>query len=298
MADNESEINPDSQTYGRPLSIEDASNRFLVHPLSDKIVKLALHLRISANMVSVTGLAFGLLAGWFYFKQGNPVFAVAGFISMFAWHVLDGADGKIARATKTTSSLGRIIDGICDHLVFGSVYLGFAFYILTQDSSPFIWVLVIAAAFSHGIQSASYEERRQKYHRRLNRLDRDIIAAKHNEVAGKKSVIANIYDSVQQAFSSRNSPLDSWMSQPQRSSCDIQRAANKTIPMIHAWGLLNANNRTFMLLVMALAGKPEWFFIYELVILNLLFIALVIGEGIFEKQLVAKLQQHCEQVKN
>jgi len=288
----------DEQTYGRPLSIEDFSNRVLVHPLSEHVVKLALRLKISANAVSVAGLLFGLLAGWFYFKQGNAIFAVTGFAAMFAWHVLDGADGKIARATQTTSSLGRIIDGLCDHLVFGSVYFGFVFYLLSQGHSYTVWLLAIGAALSHALQSASYEERRQKYHRRLNGLDRKIIAAGHVEIDGKKSIIAEAYDTVQQISVSKNSPLDNWLAQTDLDQQSRQAAVNKTIPMVKAWSLLNANNRTVMLLVFALAGLPQWFFIYEIILLNLVLAALLFAEYRTEKVFVQQQSGDESQARN
>ncbi|MBL1431634.1 CDP-alcohol phosphatidyltransferase family protein [Oceanicaulis sp. AH-315-P02] len=286
----------DAEQYGRPLSIEDYSNRFIVHPLSDAVVKLALPLKISANAVSVTGLAFGLAAGLFYFHQSNWLYALAGFACMFIWHVLDGADGRIARATNSTSSLGRIIDGVCDHLVFASVYFGFVFYLLSTGSSNTVWLLAIAAAISHALQSAAYEERRQKYHRRLNGLDREAIAKELHEVAGKKSLLAKAYDAVQKLSVTKTSPLDDYLQKnnPNNDPKINQRIAAQTVPLVRAWGLLNANNRTILLAITALFGHPEWYFLIEIIGLNLVFIGLLFFERYTENKIVST-QQIAEQ---
>ncbi|MBL4870920.1 MAG: CDP-alcohol phosphatidyltransferase family protein, partial [Robiginitomaculum sp.] len=126
----EDKIGSDDKDYGRPLSIEDVTNTYFVHPLSNLVVKIALPLKISANFISLLGLAAGWLAAWFYWHQSNVQAVFFAFAAMVAWHIFDGADGKIARATNTASAFGRILDGICDHLVFGAVYFAFVFYIL------------------------------------------------------------------------------------------------------------------------------------------------------------------------
>ncbi|MBL4616112.1 MAG: CDP-alcohol phosphatidyltransferase family protein [Robiginitomaculum sp.] len=283
-------MKPDAEQYGRPLSIEDYSNRFIVHPLSALIVKLALPLGISANAVSITGLGFGLAAGLFYFHQSNWIYALAGFACMFIWHVLDGADGRIARATNSTSSLGRIIDGVCDHLVFASVYFGFVFYLLSTGSSNTVWLLAISAALSHALQSAAYEERRQKYHRRLNGLQRGAIAEKLNEIGGKKSLLAKAYDTVQKLSATKTSPLDEYL-QEHNPSNDPQfnkNIATQTVPLVRAWGLLNANNRTILLAITAMAGQPVLYFLLEVIALNLVFIGLLFFERHTETTIIAQ----------
>ncbi|VAV87835.1 Phosphatidylglycerophosphate synthase [hydrothermal vent metagenome] len=297
MSKNRSEHNAPPEQYGRPLSIEDYSNRYVVHPLSDLVVKIALPLKISANAVSVTGLLCGMLAGWFYFRQSNLIFIFAAFGLMLVWHILDGADGRIARATQTCSPLGRIIDGVCDHLVFASAYLGFAFYLLLLGGSQWIWLLGIVAAASHAFQAAAYEERRQKYHRRTRGLVRKKIAANLTQIDGKKSALAKAYDILQKLSASRTSKLDTLLASPKIASDPktVASLVKQTVPVVRAWALLNANNRTIMLAVFALLGKPALYFWYEIIILNLLFAGLIIFEKIRENSIVTKFTSQLDQ---
>ncbi|MBL4595560.1 MAG: CDP-alcohol phosphatidyltransferase family protein [Robiginitomaculum sp.] len=283
---------PDPAQYGRPISIENYSNRYVVHPLSNLIVKIAIPLKLSANVVSVLGLSFGLLAGWFYFGQGNWHFALLGFACMFTWHVLDGADGRIARATNSTSALGRIIDGVCDHLVFASVYLGFTFYLLELGSSQLIWILAVGAAASHAFQAAAYEERRQHYHRRSQGLTRAPIAEGLTHIDGKRSALARGYDVVQRLSARKTSVLDEKLANLHagNTAALYQETVNKTVPLVRAWALLNANNRTIMFAICALIGQPALYFWIELVILNLVFFGLVLVEDRTENALAQQIE--------
>ncbi len=283
---------PKPSDYGRPRSIEELSNRYLVHPLAARVAKIAISLKLSANFVSFAGLGAGLLAAVFYYYQAQILFIVAGFLLMVLWHVFDGADGKVARATGTSSPLGRIIDGICDHLVFGAVYFAFVFYLLGSGASQTVWFWAIAAAISHGVQAAGYEERRQKFQRRSRGITRQGVQEKLLSVNGRRSILALGYDNVQKLVSPRTTRFDTvldglWASHvPVK---HIQSVVNRTRIIVRAWALLNANNRTIMLAITALFGRPELYFVYEAVVLNIVFVILVFYEHFKETRMAADL---------
>ena len=87
----------------------------MIHPVSAVFANIAIRLKISANIVSFAGLFAGWIAAYFYFHMDRPLYLFGGLGFMVLWHILDGADGRVARATGTSSAFGRIIDGICDH---------------------------------------------------------------------------------------------------------------------------------------------------------------------------------------
>ena len=276
--------------YGRPACIEDASNKYFIHPLSDIIVKGGLALKLTPNFVSLLGLACGILAGFLYFKMPEVNFIIGGFVAMVLWHIFDGADGRLARLTGQTSAFGRLLDGICDHLVFTAVYVGMALYLIKIGYSTSIWWLVLAAGAAHGIQAAGYEERRQKYQRRVKGLKRDV----QDElliVDGKKSVMASFYDKTQKLVGGGDYGLDAKLDElranPKSHAC-AAHFVNKTAPMVKAWGLLNANNRTILIFLCALIGQPIWYFIIELTLFNILLVGLMIAERSFEHKLIAE----------
>ena len=273
---------PEAHEYGRPASIEDASNRYFVHPLSNLVVKVAKAAGVTPNFVSLMGLGCGLLAGYLYYYTPQTTFVFGAFAAMIGWHILDGADGKLARETGQTSAFGRIIDGICDHLVFSAVYIALALNLIATGSTISIWWLVVGAGVSHAIQAAGYEERRQKFQRRLKNIQREHVEEKLLVIEGKPSFWAGLYDKAQKFVSGNDSGLDAALtalrSHPKNDKHVIP-FINKTAPMVGAWGLLNANNRTAMIFVCALIGQPAYYFLFELVLLNVILIALMAAES-------------------
>lgn len=279
--------------YSRPDAIEEASNRWLIHPLSDRVMAGALRVGVSANAVSLLGLACGLAAAVCYFFTPAPALVISGFIFMIAWHVLDGADGRIARATGTASAFGRVIDGICDHLVFGAVYVALVLHLMAAGAPASIWWLAVAAGLSHAVQAAGYEERRQKYQRRLSGTARDAVSDKLLKIKGRRSFLADLYDAAQKLVAGGDHGLDDKLAALRQSSHNRQLAAlvvDRTVPMVRAWSLLNANNRTLLIFIFCLIGEPQLYFLFELTVLNLLLVVLIAAEWRFERKLAASIR--------
>lgn len=286
------------ENYGRPALIEDRSNRFFIHPLSGLIEKAAIYFGVTANQVSFLGLASGLLAAVFYYQQPDRTFVFAGFVAMVAWHVFDGADGRIARATGTSSALGRVIDGICDHLVFAAVYISLTLSLIDSGRPQSIWFLVVAAGVSHAVQAAAYEERRQRFQRRSKGVERHAANENLLELDGKKSLLAETYDWIQKFVSGDPAPLDRTLEKLRNIGAPaniVQSAVNRTALTVRRWSILNANNRTIMIALAAALGYPVVYFAYEVLVLNAVLVALLIYERGVETTIVKDLTQTLEQ---
>ncbi len=276
--------------YGRPVSIEDASNRYFIHPLSDMVVSFGIKTNLSPNFVSLLGLASGIFAAFFYYHLPQPDYVLAGFIAMIGWHIFDGADGRLARATGNTSAFGRIIDGMCDHLVFGAVYIALALHLIETGYSLNVWWLVFGAGVSHAVQAAGYEERRQKYQRRLSGARREFVQKNLVEINGKKSYLAAFYDAAQSFVAGGNYGLDDKLEAMADNKEQVNLLIMKTVPMVKAWALLNANNRTFLIFIFAYLGQPAFYFAFELIVLNIVMLILIIAEWRLEKSLVSDVE--------
>ena len=135
----------------RDRRIEDPTNLWLIHPASRRLLPLALAWRVSANMVSLTGLALGIGAAIAYWNWATPAAALLGLVLSIAWLIADGLDGMVARATGTASPFGRLLDGICDHGVFILIYVLIATHIGTGEG----WALALTAGGAHIIQSST-----------------------------------------------------------------------------------------------------------------------------------------------
>ena len=88
-----------------------------------------LKLKVSATMLTLIGGVFALIAGYFLFKG----LLVLGGVFILLNYLFDGIDGIVARATKTTSNVGFILDHTFDFVLrriwyFALAYAGFISY--------------------------------------------------------------------------------------------------------------------------------------------------------------------------
>lgn len=113
----------------------DARLRPLINPALDRMGAALARRGVSANQVSVTGAAFGALAG-LAIGLGEPL---AGLALVLASRLLDGLDGAIARASQPTD-FGGYLDIICDYVFYLAVPLGFGF--AAPANLPFALLLV------------------------------------------------------------------------------------------------------------------------------------------------------------
>lgn len=153
----------EKQFMSRPPEIEQWSNAQLIHPLSRTVATAFIKMGISANSVSLLGLSC-LAGAALLFAYGSwPFGSLAGIVLLFVSHVLDGADGQIARATGTSSRVGEIIDGLCDYVGYGFLY--WALYIVAANNIGRLesLILIIVSLISHVLQANFYESRRRQY---------------------------------------------------------------------------------------------------------------------------------------
>ncbi|MBT8471047.1 MAG: CDP-alcohol phosphatidyltransferase family protein [Marinicaulis sp.] len=278
--------------YARPASIEERSNRYFVHPVSNFVAKIAVRVGVTANQLSVAGLISGWVAAGLYFYQPDRVAVGAAFIAMVFWHVFDGADGRVARATGTCSAFGRVIDGICDHLVFAAVYVSLTLSMIKAGAPLSVWFVVIGAGVSHAIQAAAYEERRQRFQRRSNGHKRSVTNENLLHINGRQSFFAVGYDWIQRLASGAAGQLDEALEKLRKSDASlsvIQSAVNQTALLVRQWSILNANNRTLLIAVAAFFGQPILYFAYELIVLNAVLVALIIHERRVEAVIVSDI---------
>ena len=266
-----------SEPVRRADEIETASNRYVIHPLSAWIVPCFARAGITPNQVSLAGMGAGVAAGFAYHFYPHPACVFLGFALMIAWHVLDGADGQLARLTNNFSEFGKIIDGICDYVTFAAVYIGLALA-LAAVHGGWVWVIVILAGLYHAGQSAAYELQRQYFN--VFGLGRASSALPNLSAAtGAASWLHNIYTRVQLLISDDaaafHAKLTAYLTTHPENS-DATRARYRTIfaPVIRRWALLSANTRTIAIFIFALLGAPLLYFLFELIILSAALFAL------------------------
>ncbi|MEZ0242272.1 MAG: CDP-alcohol phosphatidyltransferase family protein, partial [Sphingomonas sp.] len=150
----------------RPRELQDPLNYYLYHPLSWRLAKGLARTPLTPNMVSVIGALFVIAAAVAYSQPGWPGPALLGLALHMTWHVVDGADGDLARMTGRASPIGEMVDGFCDYASHIVLYVMLTWG-LSQSGGIWggaaAWVIATVAGFGHAVQSAHVEVQRRQY---------------------------------------------------------------------------------------------------------------------------------------
>ena len=269
---------PRSEPVRRPREIEEVTNLFLIHPLASRLTPLFAELRISANAVSVAGMVCGVLAAVAYHHFEDRRYAVAGFMLMIVWHVMDGADGQLARLTHSQSQTGKVLDGICDYVTFIAVYLSLA-AAMSTTLGEWVWALVLVAGLCHAVQSAAYEVQREEYLAILWRRPSanppgadppPQRAASPSRISRLLGVLDRLYVLVQLEIAGGSVQFHQRLAallerEPERAASIRERYRATFAPALRRWSALSSNYRTLGIFVSALLGAPQYYFGFEIV---------------------------------
>ncbi len=251
--------------------------------------------RLKMTPGSVTWLAglFGVVAGHLYYYRDLRI-NIVGMAFHVCANALDNADGQLARLTHRESREGRIIDSIADHLGFLSIYVHLTLRYLAEGSSPAICLLALAAGISHALQGAAADYYRSTYlyfvtNRARPRLDsasalrsdyqklswrsepwNKFLLALYLNFTRQQEMLAphlkKLRDTTSQLF---HGEIPNWLT---------TRYRNLVSPTLRWWRLLMTNTRMLVLFALLFIGQPIYYFWFEFIPLNLLFVYLIIRQ--------------------
>ena len=267
----------------RARELQDALNHYIYHPLAWQVARALAPTPLTPNMVSVFGGLLVVAAGVVYWSTTGPWWALVGMVLHLSWHVVDGADGDLARITGKTSPLGELVDGICDYVSHIVLYVLLAFVLTRALGSGWAWFWTLSAGVSHIVQANHVEVQRRFYQywtygvpwlhnssggdRALFResggigwLLRAVVAGYLRLAAGMSPNALRIDAAVTRAMVDDPALLEQIRAEVQRE----QR------PLLGLLRYLGPNPRAVLLGFSMLAGSPLWYFIYLSVALNLL----------------------------
>lgn len=255
----------------RPREMEDDLNFHVFHPLARRLALLLTNTPITPNMVSVIGGMFVVAAGLAYAQPGSLLTALAGFALHLAWHVIDGADGDLARMTGRSSPQGELVDGLCDYAGHIVLYLILG-WLLQGQIGLGAWFLVVAAGMSRMLQANHYEVQRRQYQWRLYGVPWLGITRNERTGEGIGASLGNCYLLLARKMAPLAITADKAVaeanSDPRRLGQTQEAVRRLSKPVLAGLAELGANYRTIALGLSMLAGSPLYFFVYEAVALN------------------------------
>jgi phosphatidylglycerophosphate synthase len=245
-----------AKAAARPAVIEEPLNAAIVHPLARALLPFAVRTGIHPNAISVAGIAFGMAAAAAFQRFEDWRYTLAGFLAMLGWHVLDGLDGMVARATGRTSDFGRFLDGVCDYSVFVLVYASLADAAAPALGAETAWAGAAMAGIAHAVQAAWYEAQREQFIRRTSGQPQPTC----RRVAG--GLVERAYNRMQRWLLTVTPRLDARLDDDRElKTAYFQRLA----PVGRASTLLAPTGRTLAIAVACLAGSPMFYWLWEIV---------------------------------
>jgi len=281
---------PKIESTFKAREVEGILDLHFYRPIGFRLAGLFAQLKMTPAAVSLLAGTFGVIAGHLYFYRDLSV-NVAGMVLHVCANTLDNADGQLARLTHRESRDGRIIDSIADHLVFVSIYFHLTLRYLFEGWSPAICLLALAAGISHALQGAAADYYRSTYLYFVragartgvdssSRLRSDYLKLTWRQTPWQKLLLAlylnftsqqemlaprlkTLRDAVGRLF---HNEIPDWLR---------TRYRNLARPMLKWWRLLMTNLRMLVLFALLFISQPVYYFWFELIPLNLLFVYLV-----------------------
>ncbi len=284
----------------RPRELQDPLNHYLYHPLAWQLARALAHTPITPNMVSVLGAGLVIAASAAYAGLSYPVSAALGMALHMSWHVVDGADGDLARMTGRSSPIGEMVDGLCDYLSHVVLYLVMG-WVMTRIGGAFggwhAWALVVFAGISHAVQANHVEVQRRQYQYWVYGTPWIRLSHDAQDSATSRSVFAGLvsaYLGVATGMTPHALRVDAAVQAAQGNRAALDRIARiareETQPLLLLCKILGPNPRAVVLGLSMFAGTPAWYMIYQSVVLNLLLVWSVMRHNAAAKRIAARIE--------
>ena len=273
--------------------VEGVLDLYFYRPIGLRLAEFFEQLKMTPTAVTLLGGICGVVAGHLYYYRDLRI-NIVGMVLHVCANALDNADGQLARLTQRETRRGRIVDSVADHLVFASIYVHLTLRCFLEDPSPAIWLLALAAGISHALQGAAADYYRSTYlyfaatgarngldsstgvrseyqasswHQRPS--DKLLLALYLNFTRQQEMLaphLKKLRDAASELF---HGQIPGWLK---------ARYRNLAGPLLKWWELLMTNTRMLVLFALLLIGQPIYFFWFELIPLNLLFVYLIFRE--------------------
>lgn len=258
-------------------------------PIGYRWALLFRKLGITPNAITIASIFLGVGAGvLFYFD--SLLLNVIG-MGLLVWaNMYDSADGQLARMTGQKSELGRILDGVSGDVWFITIYTAICLR-LTPEWSYWIWILAAVTGACHSKQAAMAD-----YYRNVHlfflkgkggsELDNSVQQkALFNSLSWRKEGFRKLYlwfyvnytrsqESLSPAFQRFFSTLKQLYGEeiPKEIGSEFRIGS---LPLMKYTNILSFNTRVIVLFISLFINVPWVYFVFELIVLNGLFIYMV-----------------------
>ena len=272
---------------------EEFLDKLFYRPIGYVMAVVSKSLGLTPNIVTFISIIFGVTAGHLFFYQNVKINLIGVFLLIIA-ESLDAADGQLARMTNLHSRYGKIFDGVAGNLMFVSIYLHMSARFVIEGGTPWIFGIAVVSGLSHSFQSAMSEYYRnfylffttseniggideledvQKTYKTLSwikdTVKKTLLRLYINYTVQQRSLSKSVLILYQYIVHQLNGIV------PEQLKAEY-RKLNK--PMIKYGNILTTNTRMFVLFITIFWANILYYFLFELIVLNLLLFYFTIKE--------------------
>ncbi len=271
-------------------------------------------LGVTPNSITIASIFLGVGAGiCFYFNDLR--ITILGILLLIWANTYDSTDGQLARLTGQKSELGRMLDGLSGDLWFISIYAAICLR-LTFETIPFthsdwgiyIWILALAAGAFHSTQACLAD-----YYRNIHLFFlKGKSGSELDNAAQQKAIYQSLSfrkDPVKKAFQffykNYTAKQEKYTPQCQEFFNYIRlhygehipewlRTEFRTgsLPLMKYTNILTFNTRAIVLCLSLLIGMPWIYFVFELTVMQGLFIYMVHQHEKLCRKLTLKIKEN------
>jgi len=271
--------------------VEDLVNRYVHRTLAYLFVKSIFRTRITPNMITLSTVVMGFIAGC-AFIWGTPTAMFAGGACLWAAAILDGADGILARAKNLQSEFGRALDGSGDTLVAVFTVFPAFYHIWVTSHNPYYLALMVPALGLTVMHLATYDFYKESYLRGTrpgqsgeghdaDTVSETVQAARHEgriiQMAMKYILVPHLMR--QKMFVNWLNP-DAWrlsqVFQSDEQTAEIYRKAN-VWPM-RLWALVSLAPHSYLMAICAMFNRLDIYLFIRVFLMNGIFLVALIWQ--------------------
>ena len=267
----------------KSIETENYLDRIFFRPVGFLIAKLLSKTCITPNTITIISVFVGAAAGPLFYYQ-KIQYTLSGILCLIIANILDCVDGQLARLTDKKSNIGRILDGLAGDFWFLMIYIFLALRLKNEFNTWLFFIPAFLAGLSHFVQ-ANITDYYKTLHlffvskekgQEFQKLDEIHSQYKNMKPGCRKALlyIYAIYTSLQEAVTPRLQQMLKHLQAkygddiPEDIRLDFRRQSKRLMKLFI--DSMTFNGRVIFLIIAVLSGYIWFYFIFEIIILNLI----------------------------
>jgi hypothetical protein len=266
----------------KSIETENFIDKVFYRPIGFFMAKSLRNTGITPNMVTIISIFIGAAAGPLFYYN-DLLLNLTGILCLVTANILDCVDGQLARLTGIKSKIGRILDGLAGDIWFTLIYVFLALRLKAEFGTGLFFIPAVLAGVSHQVQ-ANITDYYKTLHLFFLSKEKGREFQSGEEVKKQYRKMKNGIDKVLFFFYMFYTSLqEKTTPQLQKMLFCFKNIYGEDIPenirlrfrlqskkiMTQFVDLMTFNGRTIVLFIVVLTGHVWFYFIYEIVVLNI-----------------------------